>query len=300
MDYKRIIKNPKVRYKILDFLSFVPDEIMLKIQYKIKLRRNLNLNQPKRFTEKIQWYKLNYRDPIMKQSVDKYEVRKHIKDKGLTNILTDLYQVVDDTQNINFEKLPESFVMKSTNGGGGLNVLICNNKSTFDYNKYLPIMNNWLVKKDKKSGEEKWVYNGLKPRIIIEELLIDNHKDNVKGINDYKFLCFNGKPQYIIFDIDRYTNHKRNIYDIDWNYLNISTDVKPEGDIFPKPKGLKEMIEIAKILSEDFPFVRVDLYYVNNKVYFGELTFFPWSGYVQFQPDYFDYELGKKFNLPNT
>ena len=134
VDYKRIIKNRKVRYKILDFLSFVPDEIMLKIQYKIKLRRNLNLNQPKRFTEKIQWYKLNYRDPIMKQSVDKYEVRKHIKDKGLTNILTDLYQVVDDTQNINFEKLPESFVMKSTNGGGGLNVLICNNKSTFDYN----------------------------------------------------------------------------------------------------------------------------------------------------------------------
>ncbi|MGK0724368.1 ATP-grasp fold amidoligase family protein [Aerococcus urinaeequi] len=292
MDYKKIIKNPNVRYKILDFLSFIPDEVMLKAQYKIKLNRKLNLEEPKRFTEKLQWYKLNYRDPIMSDCVDKYKVRNYVKGKGLEHTLTKLYQVVDNVNDINYGNLPNEFVVKSTNGGGGLNVMICRDKVTFNIENYRPQFETWLASKRETNFGREWVYDNLEPKIIIEELLKEN---NNQEINDYKFLCFNGSPKYVICDIDRYTNHRRNIYDVNWNFLDISTDVDTAGNIIDKPETFKEMIKVAKKLSEDFPFVRVDLYSVNEKVYFGELTFFPWSGYVQFSPDEFDFQLGEQF-----
>src|SRR5699024_6097348 len=136
------------------------------------------------------------------------------------------------------------------------------------------------------------------PKIIVEELLEETENEsNYEGISDYKFLCFNGNPEYVIFDVDRFVDHKRNIYDMDWNFLNIETDKKNIGDTIKKPKGFEEMVEVARILSGDFPFVRVDLYYVNKQVYFGELTFYPWTGYVQFNPDNFDFELGRKFYI---
>lgn len=296
MDYKKIIKNPNIRYKILDFFSFIPDELMLKIQYRIKLSRKLNLQNPKRFTEKLQWYKLNYYNPVMSRCVDKYEVREYIKGKGLENILTQLYQVTRNINDIIFDELPNEFVMKSSNGGGGLNVIICKDKSSFNYDQHTSLLESWLNSKRQTDFGREWVYNNLEPKIIIEELLKEDHSQD---INDYKFFCFNGEPRYIVYDTGRYTNHKRNIYDIRWNYLDISTDVETAGDIISKPKKLDEMINIARKLSEDFPFVRVDLYLVNEKVYFGELTFYPWSGYVQFDPDEFDFKLGNDFIFPS-
>lgn len=296
MNYKKIFKSQEMRFKILSILNFVPDKLMLKVQYKIKMNKMLNLDNPKRFTEKLQWYKLFYRKPIMCKCVDKYNVREYVKSKGLGNTLNTLYGVYDEINDIDIKNLPNQFVIKTTNGGGGINVVICKDKEKFNINEKKQIFDKWMKPK-KKNGGREWAYYGLKPRIIIEEYLI-NEENPEAGITDYKFFCFNGKPQYLVVDIDRYTGHKRNFYDSKWNYLDVSSDCANFGDVLPKPEGLDEMLEVASVLSKEFPYVRVDLYYVNKKVYFGEMTFYPWSGYVQFDGDEFDFILGEKFRLP--
>lgn len=291
-EYKKIIPK-NMRYKILKFLRFVPDKYMLYIQYYVKLNRKLNLISPKRYTEKIQWYKLNYRDSLMTLCADKYKVREFITRKGLSDILVDLYGIYGSIDDINFEELPEKFVIKANNGSG-TNV-ICRNKSKLNKRELSNLFSEYKKQTSCNAGRE-WVYYNIEYKIIVEELLEDCSNAN-GDINDYKILCFNGKPEYIVLDIDRFTNHKRNIYDVEWNNLHVSTDCSTSKMDYEKPKKLDEMLKIAKILSENFPAVRVDLYYVNNKIYFGELTFFPWSGYVQFIPDQFDFILGEKFNI---
>ena len=131
-------------------------------------------------------------------------------------------------------------------------------------------------------------------RIIVEKYLEDENSQE-HGLTDYKFMCFDGKPQVVVLDVDRYTVHKRNFYDTDWNNLHVGSDACAIDRDIVKPKKLNEMISIAQQLSSDFPFVRVDLYEVNGHVIFGEMTFYPWSGYVQYEPDDFDFELGKSW-----
>ena len=291
--YKKIIKNKKTRYKILKMLKTIPDKSMIKLQYRIKLHRGLNLKNPQRYTEKIQWYKLNYRNPLMQKCVDKYYVREYVKEKGLENILNTLYQVVDCAQDLDFNLLPNKFIIKTTNGSG--TNIICRNKSSLDINAVKKELDEYLAQAEASAGRE-WAYEGSSKKIIVEALLEDLNNVDL-GVSDYKFLCFNGKPKYIVYDKDRFTDHKRNFYDIDWNYIKVDSDCPCFGDTVDKPKGLEEMLEIAKKLSEDFPAVRVDLYNIDGKIFFGELTFYPWSGYVQFSPDSFDYELGKDFPL---
>lgn len=294
MDYKKILKNRKIRTKILEIFNFIPDKHMLKFQYLLKFNRTLNLSNPQRFTEKLQWYKLNYRNSIMQICVDKYSVREYVASKGLEHTLTDLYGVYDKFSDIRIENLPNQFVIKTTNGGGGINLVICRNKNNFSIDDSKKLINEWMVPK-KIGGGREWAYYGLKPKIIIEKYLV-NEKNPEAGISDYKFFCFNGKPKFLVVDIDRYIDHKRNFYDTKWNYIDVESDCPNFGDTINKPEGLEEMLKVATSLSEDFPFVRVDLYYVNNKVLFGEMTFYPWSGYVAFQPDEFDFTLGKEFN----
>ena len=293
--YKKIIRSPKMRKRILDILCFVPDEPMLKLQYWIKLGRKLNLKNPERFTEKLQWYKLYYHNPLMKQCVDKYKVREFIADKGLQDILVPLYGHYADIEQIKFDSLPDQFVIKTTNGGGGLNVAIVTDKEKFFVSedktklKAQPFLAN--------SGGREWAYYGLEPGIIVEELLINN--DNpAAGVNDYKIFCFNGKAECIVVDVDRYIGHKRNFYDAQWNNLHVVSDCEAIDREVPMPENFEKMKQIAEKLSEEFPFVRVDLYNINGKIYFGELTFYPWSGYVQYTPDSFDFMLGEKFVLP--
>ena len=293
MNYKRIFSNRDTRFKILNLLSFIPDKLMIKIQYYIKLKRLPNILNPSRFTEKLQWYKLYYRDPKMSIAADKYKVREYITEKGLNYLLVDLYDVIDSPNKINLEKLPNKFVVKTTNGSG-TNIFI-KNKKDLDEHEIKKQLEDWLNRNISAAGRE-WAYKDIEPKIIFEQFLEDEYQKD--GVNDFKFLCFNGEPKYIIHDVDRFNNHLRNTYDINWNYIPVSSDVKNGPDAFPKPNQLERMIEISKILSEDFPFVRVDLYNVNGKIYFGELTFYPWTGYVQFNPDKFDLILGNEFDLP--
>lgn len=296
MDYKKIIKNRNTRFLILKLLGFVPDSIMLKLQYRIKLGRKLDLKAPKRFTEKLQWYKINYRNPLMHKCVDKYAVREYVESKGLGDILVKLYGHYKNIGDVPFSKLPNSFVIKTTHGGGGLNVVVVPDKSKIDTEELKEKLSFSEDRVANNGGGREWAYYGLKTGIIVEQLLV-NRQNPEAGVNDYKIFCYNGHAKYIIVDVDRYIGHKRNFYDRNWNNLHITSDCPAADREIEKPDNFDEMLRIAEKLSEDFPYVRVDLYCVDGKIYFGELTFYPWSGYVQFTPDMWDYKFGKKFNI---
>lgn len=295
MNYKKIICSRELRFKILRIFSWMPDSMMLRLQYRIKMGFWPNFKHPKRFTEKVQLYKMYYRNAVMHQCVDKYEVRGYLEERGFGHLLNTLYGVYDRAEDIDFSALPDRFVIKTTNGGGGLNVMICKDKSSFDTDAAIAKLNSWIEKR--VSAGREWAYTGIeKSRIIVEEYL-ENEKNPRAGLEDFKFFCFNSTPFCIVNDCDRYSGHKRNFYDINWVNLNISSDCPTFDDSSKKPDGLEKMTEVAAALSKDFPFVRVDLYYTQGKVYFGELTFYPWSGYVKFEPDTFDYKLGELFNI---
>ena len=301
MDYKKILKSRKLRLAILDVLSFVPDKPMIQLQYRIKTGRKLNLKNPQRYTEKLQWYKLYYRDPLMAQCVDKYEVRKYVTSLGLGHILNECYGVFDKPEDIDFDKLPNQFVLKDTLGGGGNSVIICKDKSKADLNSYISQMNEWVHTKVIPSGGREWVYyEHKKPhKIICEQLLVCDNGD----LPDYKFYCFNGKcfVYYVREDyMQNHRNGKMAFFDNNnFQMRNLSLDycVSSKQKILP-PENIEQMKEISEKLAKRFPHVRVDLYFVNHNVCFGELTFFNASGYFNFEPDEFDYVLGERFILP--
>jgi len=296
MDYKRIIKSQKVRFFILRMMSWLPAKLMLKLQYFIKFNRKLDLKNPKRFTEKLQHYKLFYRNSEMFNCVDKYLVRDFVASRGSEQYLNELYGIFNKADDIDFSILPEKFVVKTTDGGGGENVFLCKDKSMLDISSVIRTVNNWR-NKDVNSMAYEWAYEGAKnSRIIIEKYLEDKSIDD-GSINDYKFFCFDGKLKYIVVDVDRYVGHKRNFYDANWNLLDVASDCPKVYRELIRPVGFDEMVQLAEKLSKGFPFVRVDLYNIQGKIIFGEMTFYPWSGYVQFSPDIFDLEIGKFFNV---
>lgn len=292
--YKKIIRTQELRFKILAALRFIPDEFMIKLQYRIKTGRKLNLKSPRRYTEKIQWYKLYYRDPLMAQCADKYAVREFIKAKGLEHILNELYMKFDSPEKISFDNLPDKFVMKLSNGSN--TNLLCTNKGELDIDEVKEKFRWFYVQSQTAAGRE-WVYNTKKESVIVVERFLED-TEQLGGIYDYKFMCFDGIPHYVICDVNRFADHHRNIYDMEWNNLHIASDCPCSDSEIARPEKFEEMVDIAKKLSQDFPAVRVDLYMVNGHIYFGELTFFPWSGYVKYNPDIFDFEAGDKFVLP--
>ena len=303
MNYKILFKSQNLRFRILKMLSWVPDSVMLPLQYRIKMGRSCNLKNAQRWTEKLQLYKMYYRNPVLGKCVDKYEVRSFVEDKGLSSNLVKLYGVWDRVDDIDFNQLPSSFVLKTTDGGGGENVMLVKDRKKLNIDELRKNFHSWQSVKDTNAGRE-WAYTQIqKSRIIAEELLI-NKENPEAGIEDFKILCFSGVPKYIIVDKDRYIDHRRNFYTTTWKRIRVTTDHEQFEDLYPEPKNLGEMLQIASKLSEDFPFVRVDLYNIDGKIYFGELTFYPWTGYVQFTPDSFDFELGKLMDcssfMPNS
>lgn len=296
MDYKKIFKSRQLRQNIMKALGFVPDSLMLRLQYRMKLSRYPNFKAPRRFTEKIQLYKMHYRNPDLGRIVDKYEVRNYLSEKGAGVAFPQLYGVFDRAEDIDFDALPRRFVIKTTDGGGGDNIVICRDKNELDIPAVRKKINSWLNKKNANAGRE-WAYTRIaKSRIVVEEFLeIKANPDG--GLEDFKIFCFNGEPFCVVHDGDRYIGHKRNFYDLDWNNLHIGSDCISFDSDAPRPATLEEMIATARRLSKGFPFVRVDLYSVEDKVYFGEMTFYPWSGYVQYEPDDFDFKLGSIFDI---
>lgn len=293
-EYKKLLKDKNLRYRILSLLRFVPDKTMLQLQYRVKFGRNLNLESPERFTEKIQWYKLNYKNPLMPKCSDKYMVREYVQEKGLGHILTDLHGVFERPEDINLAELPDKFVLKLSNGSG--TNLICADKSRLVEAEVIRDFKQYLFKVKANLGRE-WPYMQTKPVIIAEQLLEDETHIN-NAVNDYKIFCYDGKPEYVICISDRYSDRCNHlVYDTQWNKILVASEGARIEEDAPKPENLQEMLDIAAKLSEDFPYARIDLYSLKNRIYFGEITFYPWSGYMEFEPDEFDFTLGEKFVL---
>ena len=283
----------------MQMLSFVPDELMVKLQYRIKTGRKLNLKTPKRFTEKLQWYKLYYRDPLMAQCADKYEVRKYVEECGLGHILNECYGVFESPEDIDFDALPNSFVAKDTLGGGGNSVIIVQDKSAVDVAEIKKQMQEWVDEPiNKKHPGREWVYDGRKHRIIVEKYIESNPDEG--GLIEYKFFGFNGKVEYLYVIADRELGRKArlSIYDASFKKVHASL-VEKELVLrnIVKPHNYNELVKTAEMLSMPFPEARIDFYNVENSIVFGEITFFDASGYESFEPDEFDYVMGAGFNI---
>ncbi len=299
MNYKRLIKNRNVRRKILQLFSFVPDKTMLVLQYYLKFGRKLNLKNPQRYTEKIQKYKLEYRNPLLVQCVDKWEVREYIKAKGLSNILNECYGVFSSEEEVDFELFPEEYVLKDTLAGGGNAVIIIKqkpNKEQIDIIKSR--LHEWVTSPyRKKSGGREWpYYSGKKHRILAEAYI----RSDETGLTDYKFFCFDGAIACVYVISNREMGGHGDLAIMDREFVRLPYQSATQGKMKEdpvKPQNYEYMIEVVEKLSRDFPHVRVDLYNIDGKVIFGELTFYGASGYQKFIPDEFDYILGQQFKI---
>lgn len=298
MNYKSVFRSQSLRVKILKLLNWIPDSLMLRIQYRIKMGYWPSFKHPKRFTEKLQLYKMRYRNPKMSQCVDKYDVREYVEGKGLGHILNELLGIYNSFEEIDFVNLPNQFVIKSTTGGGGLNVIVVKDKQRCDKEIIRQQIASWNIHTPGmiSSGRE-WAYKNMpRTRIIIERYLEDS--TGAGKLSDYKLMIFNGRFKLLWVDRDRYSNHHRGFWD---ENLNFMPDVYSDHETFTTPPELpdniNEMIKVAEVLSADFPYSRVDLYNCQGKIFFGEITFYPWSGYVKFTPDSFDIKLGNYFTL---
>ena len=301
MNIKKIIPSRSIRVKIMQLFSFIPDVMMVKMQYWIKTGRILNLKFPRRFTEKLQVYKLFYRDPQMKICVDKYDVRSYIEKQGYGHILNNCLGIYSSPDDIDFDSLPNRFVIKDTLGGGGNAVIIVNDKDRFDVNKVKKQMYLWVnYPIDKKHPGREWVYDGKKHRIIIEEYI--ESEQSKGGLIDYKFFCNYGEPKFIYVIADRVIGKSGALGIYTSNFIKmpvVRADEKPLKRTIQKPQNFEEMKKIAAALSKPFPEARIDLYNVEGRIIFGEITFFDGSGYMTFTPDKYDYVLGDMFKFKN-
>lgn len=279
------------------FLSwFLPkvisDEKAIVRYYKIKSGRTIDLAHPVTFSEKQQWYKLHAKQKLMQECADKLAVRSYVERLGYGDTLNDLLAVYDKTKEISLDALPDRFVLKATHGSS-MNIIV-KEKQAFDFRKARLLMNSWLHQNIYWAGRE-WVYRKMPRHLIAERYL----EDETGGLQDYKFFCFHGEPKFLQVTGGRYTDHKyQNFYDLEWNLLPFGKDLLPNPDVHvPKPTQMDAMIKMAKDLCQPFQFVRVDLYQVGEKVYFGEMTFFPAGGAPDFKPPEYDAVVGDMWTL---
>lgn len=293
-----LIKNPKRIIPILanrGFLNWLSDETILRIQFRDKMGKKLNLENPQTFNEKLQWLKLYDRDPRYTDLVDKYEVRKYISETIGKEYLIPLIGVWDKFEDINFSKLPNQFVLKCTHDSGG--VIICSDKTKLDISKARKKINKSL-KRNFYYRAREWPYKNIKPRIICEKYMVDESGTELK---DYKFMCFNGEVKCCFVCLNRNSIDGLNIdiYDNNWELMPFRRpNNRNSGIKIPKPRNFNKMIKFAEELSKDKSFLRVDFYEVNGQLYFGELTFYPSAGFEKFSPESYDYLLGSWIKLP--
>lgn len=280
--------------RVLGVLRFLPDKTFLKMYYTVMTKNKMDIDNPKAFNEKLQWLKLYNRNPFYTKLVDKYKVREYIADKIGEEYLIPLLGVWDSPDDIDFDSLPNKFVLKCNHDSGGLS--ICRDKKTFDVNIAKKKLKKSLKTNYYYSGRE-WPYKNVPRKIIAEKYMTDETGTNLR---DYKFYCFDGKAKVVGIYQDRNTDKETtgDFFDMDFNWLDFTFNM-PNAKVKPsKPNHFEKMKEIAEILSKGIPHVRVDLYLSNDKIYFGELTFFDGSGFDKIEPFEWDVKLGNWINLP--
>ena len=271
----------------------LPDRIYLKVKYFIKFKKRLNLSNPKTFNEKMQWLKIYDRKDIYTTMVDKYEAKKYVENIIGNEYIIPTLGVYNKFDDINFENLPNQFVIKCTHDSCGL--IIVKDKKNIDMRAAREKINKCLKNNYFYSGRE-WPYKNVKPRIIIEPYLEDY---KYKELRDYKFFSFSGNVKFLFVATNRQGNGDTffDFYDKDFNHLDIINGHPMNPSLPEKPLNYNKMIELAEKLSKGIKQIRIDFYEVNGKIYFGELTFFHWSGFVPFVPEKWDIEFGKYINL---
>jgi len=277
--------------KILN--RIIPDKVFLRMQYKYHFREKLNLKNPQTYNEKLQWLKLNDRKMEYSQYVDKYAVREFVSNTIGEEYLIPLIDVYNNVNEIEWENLPKQFVLKCTHGS--TSNIICENKDNLDINEAKNKLEKWMKRNWFWYGRE-WPYKHVQPRIIAEKFMED---ESGSGLKDYKFFCFNGEPHFMLLATDRGIDTKFDFFDMEFNKIPVKQHYKNNRDLnFEKPKGFDKMIELSKKLSANIPHLRVDFYNINGKIYFGELTFYHFSGYRKFEPQEYDEIFGSLLKLP--
>lgn len=271
--------------------KYFPDNMVNSLNYYHVFRRFPNINNPKRYTEKIQWYKLYGKLERYCALVDKYEVRDFVALTVGKKYLIPIIGVWDDFDEIDFCRLPKQFVIKMTHGSG-YNI-VCTDKAQINLETIRNKLSNWKKENYYEIGRERQ-YNNCRPKIMIENYLEDQSGELI----DYKIFCFNGNPAYIQVDLGRTTNHTRAFYDIHWNRLPFTTYYPLASRNVIRPENLDELLTLAEKLSKDLLHVRVDLYNPDGKAFFGELTFAHGNGFEPFYPDEWDMIVGNQFEIP--
>ena len=289
-----VVRNP---WKIIKhyggrgYFKWMPDELYIKICYRAAFGNWPDLDNPVTFNEKLNWLKLHDRKPIYSKMVDKYEAKKYVAEILGSECSVPTFGVWDSFNEIDFSKLPNSFVLKCTHDSGA--VVICKYKNKFDKLQAKKVIDKSLNREFYYVGRE-WPYKNVKPRIIAEKMLDDG---SGKPLVDYKFFCFDGKAKIMYISRDGAANPTTDFFDMDFNHLPIRMK-DPNSDVLPfKPKCFTEMKEIAEKLSQNIPHVRVDFFFVNNKIYVGELTFYHSAGFSHVYPEEWNYKMGDWINI---
>ena len=291
--------DPYYRFVLLKRLGWynnIPDEKYLKKMFALKMGMVLDLENPQTFNEKLQWLKVYDRNPLYTSMVDKYEAKKYV-----SNIIGDEYiiptlGVWDKFEDINFDSLPNQFVLKCTHDSGGL--VICRDKKTFDFTKAESKIKKTL-KRNYYFVAKEWPYKNVKPRIIAEKYMEDEYNKN--GLVDYKFYCFGGEPKflYVSQGLENHATASISFLTTDWEFAPYErTDYKPLDKLPQKPANFEKMKDICRVLAKAIPFLRVDLYEINGQIYFSELTFTPAAGFMKFKNPEHDKEIGTMLVLP--
>lgn len=296
---KRIVyylfNNPLILIRMgWDYLApCLPDKLFLTVRFRLYVGYWPNIDNPTTFNEKLQWLKLYDRHPEYTQMVDKIEAKKYVADKIGEKYIIKTLGYWNSVEDIDWDSLPNRFVIKSTNDSGG--VVVCKNKDLLDISD-AKIKLSKLGGRDYSKVSKEYPYRNVPHRFIAEE-----YKEDESGyeLKDYKIFCSYGKPNFLFVATGRQKNDTRfDFYDIDFNHLPVLNG-HPNADSWPiKPDNYEEMLNVAAKLSENIPHVRVDLYNINGKIYFGELTFFHWGGMVPFEPLEWDYTFGDFISLP--
>lgn len=270
------------------------DEVFLKMKFLSVMYYWPNLKNPKTFNEKLQWLKLHDRNPIYTTMVDKYEAKKYVADVIGKEYVIPTLALYDRVEDIDFDTLPDQFVMKCTHDSGGL--VICKDKSNLDKKTALEKIDFFLHRQYFWQNRE-WPYKNITPRIIVEKYIEGDEGE----LNDYKFMCYNGVCKGLFVCSGREKNDLRvDFFDLNWNHLPFYRKYKNAETHIGQPENLNKMISLSNQLAEKImsPFVRIDFYSVKGKVYFGEITFYPGSGLEPFYPNEWDYKLGELIKLP--
>ena len=290
--YKKIlsvIKHPSLILLKLDKMNLIrlSDKKFIEYRFLSEMGYKLNLKSPQTFNEKLQWLKLYDRNPEYTKMVDKYEVREYIKEKIGEEYLIPLIGVYDKFDDIDFDKLSNQFVIKCNHDSGGL--IICKDKNRLDIETARKKTNYYY------SGRE-WPYKNVKPKILIEKYMEDSNKSD---LIDYKLFCFNGIPKIVLVCSERFSssNMCETWFDMNWKLIDMTESGHRVDSTISKPKQLKKMVELSKKLSKNIPFIRVDWYEIGDKLYFGELTFYPASGFEKFEPKEWNKKIGDMLSI---